>query len=231
MKSVLYLNNYFKNYTPKDFYIFNVIFYILQKTIITSEENIKENLNFIKNNLNKNDINLIANYIIDYENLNFIKKTKFIFSKLFFLNIWKKLIIEEIASMMQFDLKENNKILDLLKYYLPIKKKFDLQPYSQMIPNIYYLTRNQLLLCKDIEEIIIKLKYDEQFKEFIIKKIYEENKDISNKMVFSFRVMSVFEEIQQYLELTSKEQEELYIKNLDDNKEILNTFFGKSIKI
>lgn len=122
MKSVLYLNNYFKNYTPKDFYIFNVIFYILQKTIITSEENIKENLNFIKNNLNKNDINLIANYIIDYENLNFIKKTKFIFSKLFFLNIWKKLIIEEIASMMQFDLKENNKILDLLKYYLPIKK-------------------------------------------------------------------------------------------------------------
>lgn len=100
-----------------------------------------------------------------------------------------------------------------------------------MIPNIYYLTRNQLLLCKDIEEIIIKLKYDEQFKEFIIKKIYEENKDISNKMVFSFRVMSVFEEIQQYLELTSKEQEELYIKNLDDNKEILNTFFGKSIKI
>ena len=36
MKSALYLNNYFKNYTPRDFYIFNVIFYILQKTIITS---------------------------------------------------------------------------------------------------------------------------------------------------------------------------------------------------
>lgn len=84
MKPTLYLNDYFKSYTPKDFYIYNAIFYILQKTNITLEVDIKENLNLIRNRLNENDINLIANYVMDYEELNFIRKAKFILSKLFF---------------------------------------------------------------------------------------------------------------------------------------------------
>lgn len=216
MKPTLYLNDYFKSYTPKDFYIYNAIFYILQKTNITLEVDIKENLNLIRNRLNENDINLIANYVMDYEELNFIKKAKFILSKLFFLSVWRKLIIEEIASMMHFDFKEDNKIADLFQYYLPIKKMFDFQPYGRMIPNIYYLIRNQLFICKDSEEIITKLKYDEQFKDFIINKFYEDNKEISSKMVFSFRVMSVCGEIERYLQLTLKEKKELYLKNLDE---------------
>ncbi len=127
--------------------------------------------------------------------------------------------------MMYFDFKEDNKIADLFQYYLPIKKMFDFQPYGRMIPNIYYLIRNQLFICKDSEEIITKLKYDEQFKDFIINKFYEDNKEISSKMVFSFRVMSVCGEIERYLQLTLKEKKELYLKNLDEHERNLNKFF------
>lgn len=89
MKSIDFLTNHFKSYYPIDFYIYNALFFTLKNFNVINEEELMNKLIFIEENLTKNDVNLIMNYTLDYENLNYITKAKIIFMKIFFYQISK----------------------------------------------------------------------------------------------------------------------------------------------
>lgn len=214
MKSIDLLNNYFKSYYPIDFYIYNAIFFTLKNFDVSSEEDIKSKLIFLEENLNANDVNLIINYALDYDNLNFISKAKLICMKIIFPSIFRKLIFEEIQNLKNHtnDTKNDTKY-DLFKYYIPIQY-FDFNPYHRLKPRIYYAIKKQLILCENIDEMKKKLIYDEQFKYFLINRFCEEEKEISNKQVFSMRVYEICSELENLLssnENISKKQDEIFM--------------------
>ena len=60
---------------------------------------------------------------------------------------------------------------------------------------IYYVIRKELILCENIEAMKKKLIYDEQFKDFVINRFCEE-KEISNKQVFTMRIYEIFSELE-----------------------------------
>ncbi len=221
MKSIDFLTNHFKSYYPIDFYIYNALFFTLKNFNVINEEELMNKLIFIEENLTKNDVNLIMNYTLDYENLNYITKAKIIFMKIFFLSNFKKLILEEIYNLKNHinDFKNNSKY-DLFKRYIPIKH-FDIYPYSRLKPRIYYVIRKELILCENTKEMRNKLVYDEQFKYFIINKFYEEEKEISNKKVFSMRIYEICSELEKLVSYkldTQKKQNDMLINTLQQEQ-------------
>ena len=150
MKSIDFLGNHFKSYYPIDFYIYNALFFTLKNFNVINEEELKKKLIYLEENLNENDVNLIVNYVLDYDNLNFITKAKIIFMKIIFLSNFKKLILEEIHNLKNHTNDfENNTKYDLFKNYIPIQY-FDFNPYSRLRPKIYYVIRKELILCENI---------------------------------------------------------------------------------
>lgn len=211
MKATLFLNDYFKSYTPLDFYIYNILFFILKKQGTQSKNDLDKNLYIIINGINNNDISLMANYCVNYRSLNYLSKAKFILSKLFFLDIWKKTIFHEINNIKNYrDENKYNYKFDFYKYYFPIQK-LDINPYRRIKPKIFYIIRNQLIMLENKEEMISKVKYDEEFKYFLLNKFSEEEKEITSRIVFSLRIHEVLQEIQYLLELDVKEQERQYL--------------------
>ena len=214
MKSINFLSNHFKSYYPIDFYIYNALFFTLKNFNVINEEELKKELIFIEENLNENDVNLIVNYALDYDNLNFITKAKIIFMKMIFLSSFKKLILEEIHNLKNhINDFENNTKYDLFKNYIPIQY-FDFNPYSRLRPKIYYVIRKELILCENIEEMKKKLIYDEQFKYFVINRFCEEEKEISNKQVFSMRIYEICSELEKLVSSRldiQKKQDSIFI--------------------
>ncbi len=66
-----------------------------------------------------------------------------------------------------------------------------------------------------------KLVYDEQFKYFIINKFYEEEKEISNKKVFSMRIYEICSELEKLVSYkldTQKKQNDMLINTLQQEQ-------------
>lgn len=226
MKSNDFLINYFKSYNPLDFYIYNAFFFKLKKLNINCVEELKDKLSFFEKNLNKNDIHLLTNYTMDYDNLNFITKAKFILSKLFFSSVFEKIILEEIWNLEAYnpDL-ENDTKYDNLKYYFPMNP-YSFTAYYRLKPRVYYFIRRQLILCDNKNEMIKKLKFDEQFKCFVIDRFYEEEKEITNKKIFEILVYQVCSELVNLLSIDLSSQKKEYEKILEVNETQVNRKLG-----
>jgi hypothetical protein len=229
MEAINFLNDHYKSYYPIDFHIYNALFFTLKNLNVTNEESLKDKLIFLEDNLNKKDIHLLINYASDYGNLNFITKAKLILFKLISLSSFKRLILEEIQNLkLHINDFENDDKYNLFKYYFPLQY-FDFNPYSRLKPRIYYFIRKQLILCDNIEEMKKKLKFDEQFKYFIIDRFNEEEKEISNKKVFSMRVYEVCSELEKLLSTDLNIQEEQYINLSERSEREINRELGFKI--
>ncbi len=229
IKSIDFLTEHFHSYFPKHAYNYIVFLIILEDRNVTNNNELFYELNLIKQSLTKNDINLIFNFSSDLNNIDYISRLKINALRIFTPNIMKDIIVEELIKMEQYQPDDNRKEqFNLLKYYFPFKINYLslLEPFSFSNPLIYYFLRKQLILCKTKQEMIDKLKYDEQFKSYIIQEFYNDDKDIINKEIFTKRVYKIFNELIYGLELDDESFKDIYYENFNIYKKHIKQKFG-----
>lgn len=229
MKSIDFLTDYFNSYYPKDVYIYSVFFIILEDREVSNIDDLHKQIDIIEQNITKNDINLLINFSSDIDNIDFLSRLFLNLTRIFMPNIFKNIVLEELYYMKLYTHNnDRQKIFNLLNYYFPYENtNFDLNPYNRFKPSIYYSIRAQLLSnCKTKEEIIDKLKYNEEFKFYITQRFYDENKEILNKKVFEKRVYDVCYELLSILELDSESIKNNYYEKVDSYKKFVKTKFG-----
>lgn len=229
MKNIDFLTDYFNSYYPKDVYIYIVFFIILEHKEVSNIDDLHKQIDIIEQNITKNDINLLINFSSDIGNMDLFSRLFLNLTRIFIPNIFKNIVLEELYSIKQYTPNNDRQnIFDLLKYYFPYQNtNFDFKAYSRFKPRIYYFIRQQLLSsCKTKEEIIDKLKYNEEFKFYITQRFYDEDKEILNKKVFENRIYQVCNELLSNLESDNKSIKNNYYENIDSYKKFINNKLG-----
>ncbi len=228
MISIKFLTNHFNSYYPKDVYIYIVFLITLEHYNVSNIDTLNQQIEKIEQELTKNDINLLINFSSNIGNIDFIARLFLNIIRIFTPNIIKNIVIEELYNMKRYlpddDKQEQS---NLLKYYFPYQNtNFDFKPYSRFKPRIYYFLREQLLSsCVTKEEIIDKLKYNEEFKFYITQRFYDEDKEITNKKIFESRVYQVCNELLHTLELDDRSMRNNYYENIDTYKKFIKNKF------
>ena len=229
MNSLEFLTNHFKSYYPKDTYIYVVFFTLLEHNKVENVNDLNRQLDRIEENLTRNDINLLINFSSDIDNIDFISRLFINTIRTTIPSIFKDIVIEELYTMKLHSSNRNKeKQFNLLKYYFPYNNPiFELNSYRRFKSRIYYFLRKQLLAsCNTKEEMINKLKYNEEFIFYIVNRFYEEDKEIVNKKMFEKQVYEVCNELIRTLELSEMDMKENYYNHFALYKTIIIKKFG-----
>lgn len=217
MKSIYFLNNYFKAYIPYDSYLFSVFLISFKELNICTNEELEKCILDIRDNVNKKDIKLILKYALSRGHTNIITKIL----TLFFSKTSGNIVYHEINEIKRYGVyvrskKEKNINYDYFKSYFPNVTFLDYSlPYKEMKPNIYYFIREQLVECNNKKEILKKLNNPE-FKLFISNWFHDISNEMPNKRKIYFLVEKVCSDIELILTITNPEK--LYLDSIKDTK-------------
>jgi hypothetical protein len=228
MKTLDFLREHFNSYYPLDTNIYSLIFVLMEKNEVNSIEKISEFIDNIESNITKNDISLITNYASNLNNIDFLSRLLLNFMRIFSPNTLRKIVMDEFYKISNYTpVKDKKEEYEIFQYYCPFQNSmFDFQPHYQYKARIFYFIRKQLILCNSKEEMIEKLKHNEEFKFYVTSRFYDKENEIINKMTFEQRVYQVCNEIVYILELEDEEAISNYKKEFENYSRFIKKELG-----